>query len=509
MRSRRSLRGGVSRLRNALLAASLWTASAHGWAPDARLETLAGYWKGQVEWAGSKAWLAIELVPADSGRVHGRLTLPAIHGHDFDMGPVRLAGDSLFAGPFAFAWDESTGTMRGALPAGVAPVHPLVVELKRGIALAREPRAPLGAPVRQPQWTFDAGAALWADLAAEGGLVFAGADDGVLHALDARTGRERWRFATGGRLRGRPTVVSSALYLPSDDGWLYRLDARHGRLRWKVRILPDSVVRLPITQPGSKYDFYSSAVTVAGGALFVGTHAGRVLALDPLRGETLWEAGTGGSVLAAPGVEDGRVFVGSFDGRVYALDAADGRTLWTYDTGAPVTSTPVPDAGVVVVGSRSFDLFGLDARTGAVRWNHYLWYSWVESTARIADGVAYVGSSDAATIYAIEARSGALRWETDIHGISWGRPAVTDDRVFVAVRHSPSIGPHEAHLLALDRASGEPVWRYPCERPEGATHRGFGASPAVWRDQVFVGGLDGNVYAFATGDARVRRKAGR
>lgn len=465
-------------------------------------DQLQGYWKGQIECAGSRSWIAIAFVPADSGRLLAKMSIPAIRGYDYPLGRARWTADSVFAGPFAFAWGPSAASLRGVLPKVVVPVHEIAVELRRGEPLAREPRPALTAPVREPAWTFDARAPLWADLEAASGLVYAGGDDGVLHALAARTGRERWHFATSGRLRARPTLLASSLYLQSDDGWLYRLDAARGTQRWRVRTMPDSVVRIPIDQPGSRYDFYASAVTGAGGVLFVGTHAGRVLALDPVTGATLWEASTGGPILAAPGVANGRVFVGSYDGRVIALDAYDGRTLWTHDTGAPVTSTPVPESGVIVVGSRSYDLLGLDAVTGAVRWNHYLWFSWIESTARIDGGVAYVGSSDAARIYALDVKSGTLRWESDDHGVSWGRPALTPDRVIVAVRYSPSIEAHEANLLALDRETGEPAWRYPCDRPAGAMHRGFAASPVVYGGRVFVGGLDGKVYAFLLRDPR-------
>ena len=493
----------------AVLAACATSAPAVPAPPSA----LVGYWKGQAEWADSRAWFALEFLMADSaegsGRVTCRMTLPAIRGYDFELGPARVERDSVFSGPFAFAWDVAADRLRGVLPRAVAPVHALSVELQRGVPLAREPRPSLTAPVREPAWTFDAGAPLWSDLEAAAGLVFAGGDDGVLHALDARTGRERWRHATGGRLRARPTVLGNALYVQSDDGWLYRLDAWRGTLRWKVRVMPDSVVRVPITQPGSRYDFYSSAVSAAGGVLFVGTHAGSVLALEPATGETLWEASTGGAVLAAPAVDAGRVYVGSFDGRVYALDAYDGHTLWTHDTGAAVTSTPVPDHGTLVVGSRSYDLLGLDAASGEVRWDHYVWYSWIESTACVDDGVAYVGSSDASRLYALETRTGALVWESDTHGISWGRPALDAHRVYAAVRYSPSVEAHEANLLAFDRATGEVVWRYPCERPPGATHRGFAASPVVHRGHVYVGGLDGQVYAFRLRDTKTRNRVHR
>src|SRR5258707_659623 len=125
---------------------------------------LAGYWRGQVECADSRSWFAIEFVPADSGRMMARMTLPAIRGYDYELGPARLARDSVFAGPFAFAWDEPGGHLTGVLPRALVPVHEVAVDLQQGAPLAREPRPPLIAPVRAPAWTFDAGAALWADL---------------------------------------------------------------------------------------------------------------------------------------------------------------------------------------------------------------------------------------------------------------------------------------------------------------------------------------------------------
>lgn len=488
----------------------LWTAGAHA-APangrEARLARLAGDWRGQTEWGGSREWFAIRFVQEDSGRVSARFTVPALRAYDHDLGPVRLLGDTVFAGPFAFAWDTLASRLRGVLPAVLVPVHEIAVELAPGTALVREPREALAAPVREPLWVFSAEAAWWADLEAGHGLVFAGGDDGVVHAVSVRSGRERWHYRTGGRLRARPALVVSSLYVHSDDGWLYRLDARRGTLRWKVRLEPDPVVRVPVDQPGSRHDFYASGVAAWGGALYVGTHDGRVLALDPADGHVLWSAATGGSVLATPGLADGRVFVGSFDGAVYAFDAGVGELLWKHETGAPVTSTPVADRGIVVVGSRSYDLFGLDEITGDVVWERYIWYSWIESTAQVADGVAYLGSSDASRLFAIETRTGELRWDSDLHGISWGRPAVTFDRVYAAVRFSPSIAPHEANLIALERDTGRALWRYPCDRPAHATHRGFGASPVVSGGRVIVGGLDGRLYAFDEDDLRpVKRK---
>jgi len=48
--------------------------------------------------------------------------------------------------------------------------------------------------------------------------VLAGADDGTLHALDARAGKPLWSFRAGGSIRARPAVVGGDVLVPADDG---------------------------------------------------------------------------------------------------------------------------------------------------------------------------------------------------------------------------------------------------------------------------------------------------
>lgn len=482
-----------------LLAVTLATARVGAAAPLP--PGLAGEWKGLAEWAGARQWVALSITPADSGRLAVALSLPAIHAYDFAMGYLSLDGDSLHAGPFTFRWDAAAERLEGVLPAMLVPVHRIPVTLTKGQAPVHEPRGELKVPSRDSDWTFQAGAPVWAPLSASAGLVFVAGDDGVLHALSERTGRERWRFRAGGRLRARPEPVASSIYLHADDGMLYRLDAGSGKVRWKVRVERDSIVRIPIDQPGSRYDFTASGVVVWGGTVYVGTHDGRLLALSPEDGHRIWEAEVGGPVIASPALAEGRVFVGSMDGRLSAWDAGVGERLWSFDTGAPVTATPVSDGRIVLGSSRSYDLHALDAVTGQPVWNRYVWFSWIESTPALVDGVAYVGSSDASRVFALELRSGRSRWQADVHGISWTMPAVTLDRVYVAVRHSPSIAPHEGSLMALDRETGAVLWRVPNDLPAGAIHRGFASSPVVSHGRVFVAGLDGVVRAFLEDDA--------
>jgi outer membrane protein assembly factor BamB len=410
---------------------------------------------------------------------------------------AEIEGRQVTLGPFVLSHDGEAETLAGTMPAGMVPVYEIPVILRRVEAVEAPTRPEPTAPLAEPVWTFDAGAALWPGATFADGVVYAGDDEGRLHAVDARTGAERWSFTAGGPIRTRATLADGAVFFQADDGILYRLDAASGKEVWQVRVVEMPIARLPPTDPKSRYDSFGSDVTVSEGRLFLGTHEGRLVATDPADGKQLWEFSTGGSVLAAPAVSSGRVYFGSFDGHVHALDAATGRSLWKTDTRGAVLSTPAPAGDLLIVGNRAYDLLGLRAETGEVAWKRYIWFSWVESSATVEDGVAYIGSSDAAAAFAFDASTGGRLWETDVRGWAWGQPAVAADRVFVqtAGLRGYSGDARRGGVMALERGTGQVLWRYVLEPPEEGAW-GFPGSPAVGAGHVFVTGIDGRVLAF-------------
>jgi len=426
------------------------------------------------------------------------MSIPVVHLDHIGIGRFIAAfhGDSIRLGPFRFTRDKVRRTLFGVMPAGLVPVYDVPLRLAKSAPYAPPARAAISAPDRAPAWTFDAGAPLWAGPAYADGAVYAGAGDGRLFALDARTGEPRWTFRAGGAIRTRPAVNGRVLYLQADDGLLYALDSRDGAELWKTRVVDGPVERLPFSDPKSRYDRFGSDVAVSGDRLYVGTHDGRLLALDAADGRSLWSFQAGDAVLAAPLVRDGRVYFGSYDHAVYALEASDGRLAWKRDTGAAVVSTPAFHDGHLIVGNRGYDVLALDAATGDVAWKQYVWMSWIESSATVTGGVAYVGSSDAAVVLAIDAATGRRRWTTDVYGWSWGQPAVTNTTVYAGT--SGQVGypvPHQGALVALDRQSGAVRWHHVIATPESGAF-GIPGSPAVGLGLVFAGGLDGTLYAF-------------
>lgn len=460
---------------------------------------IAGAWSGTLTHDGETTPIALEFEPAADGVVVLRLTEPAIHVVRVPVVKAKpeVKGEEVRVGPFVLRYDGAAGTLTGVMPEALVPVYRIPVTLHRVERVEVPARPELTAPGATPAWIFDAGAPCWPGATLAEDVVLAGCDDGQLHAIDAGTGRGRWAFRAGGPIRTRATVSGGDAYVQADDGVLYKLSLRDGTEQWHVRVVTGKIERLPFDNPKSRFDRFGSDAAIADGRVYLGTHDGRVLAINPKDGSTIWEFKTGDAVLAAPEVAQGRVYVGSYDRTVYALDATTGRVIWTRDTQGAVVSTPALDGNRLVVGTRSYDLLGLDAGTGAIAWKRYIWFSWVESSPTLSDGIAYVGSSDAAAVFAFGGRDGRPVWKTDVRGWAWGQPAAAADRLYVGTSSQVgyAIDAHRGAALALDRKSGRVLWRFAAPAPQSGPY-GFPGSAAVGPHFAFFAGLDGKVYAF-------------
>jgi len=421
--------------------------------------------------------------------------MPAIGAFDVPVGAATVEGDEVRIGGWTVRLDPEAGTLTGLVPRALLPVYDVPFTLRRVDALDR-PASPAPARRITPRWRAEVGAAVWAGLAARGGRVFVGTDAGSLVVLKEEDGTQVWSYEAGAPLRATPSLHGDALYLHSDDGRIHCLDAATGAPIWSTAV-GEAVERIPPGQPGSRYDSYASAVLVAGGAAFVGLHEGGLVALDPGFGTERWRVSEPSSVLATPAWQDGRLYYGTFDGELVARDAATGAEAWRVGTRGAIVSTPTPAGETLVVGNRAYDVLGVRAGDGGVAWKYYYWFSWVESTATLRDGVAYLGSSDARRLQALEAASGRPLWHFLTEGSTWATPAVAAGRVYVGtVGVAGYMVAHEARFHAVDRASGEPAWRWERDRPGEAPLWGFAASPVVGEQGVYAGSLEGEVLAF-------------
>jgi eukaryotic-like serine/threonine-protein kinase len=165
------------------------------------------------------------------------------------------------------------------------------------------------------------------------GLVFAGNLDGLLYALDQKTGALRWSFKTGDGITSSPLLEGGTLYFGSNDHRVYALTGLSGAaptVKWSF----------------ATGDQVNASPLLAGGVVYVGGSDKVFYAIDATSGKKLWQQAVGGPVYARAALYQNLVFVGAGagDGRLYAFDAKSGKPFWTYETGTKVQADLLIDA---------------------------------------------------------------------------------------------------------------------------------------------------------------------
>jgi outer membrane protein assembly factor BamB len=160
------------------------------------------------------------------------------------------------------------------------------------------------------------------------GVLYIGGNDGILYALDAKSGKVRWTF-DGVASAGYRTyaIFSSAaigpdqtIYFGGKNGDLYAIREQRGFFRtgpaviWRHRLGPG---------------IQSSPLVGADGVVYIGDERGTLHAVRPLgsgkSAQALWKYSTKGTLISSPAIAaDGTLYEGSMDGKLYAFGTGGG-----------------------------------------------------------------------------------------------------------------------------------------------------------------------------------------
>ena len=398
---------------------------------------------------------------------------------------------------------------------------------------------PSSGPLTTPsvRWTFKTPGPIVTSPAIADGVVYIASMSGHLYAIEQATGKEKWNFKSRMPIASSPTVADGTVYFVSSSGSLAAIDASNGQPRWVYAIEYErrfEAKGLHGYAPASQtipdaWDVYTSSPAVVAGRVYFGAGDGNVYAIDAKTGLLQWKFATGDVVHASPAVAGGVVYIGSYDGNLYAIDADSGQQRWMFKGGQDPAihnqvgfqSSPAVVDGTVYVGCRDAHVYALDAITGRKKWDYPTSKSWVNVSPAVRDGLVYAATSDSSRFFALDARTGRLRFNFDAKAYVFSSPALAGPLAY--------FGSHNGRLYAVDAKSGQLAWSFmtlgakadpdKIVNADGSLNQDafapvFGdfqdmyldarrfisagaimGSPAVDGGVVYVGSMDGNLYA--------------
>lgn len=172
----------------------------------------------------------------------GKTVWKTSHILGFDARPLAADGAVYFASQSAdtlVALDEKTGATRWSTGSSGIVSAPVAGAGLVYVAGADEIIRAFNATDGTPAWTFQTGGsaavplfATGAAMALDGGTLYAGAQGGMVYALDAATGKQRWSASAGSPVDSAPAVAGGAVFVTTESGKIMAFRASDGAPAW-------------------------------------------------------------------------------------------------------------------------------------------------------------------------------------------------------------------------------------------------------------------------------------
>ena len=277
-------------------------------------------------------------------------------------------------------WSLSLGTTIETSPA-LTPDGTLVIGADDWAYYGITP--PRGGAGPRIKWRFQTQGNLIASPAVDSdGTVFVASMDGNIYALDppkeaGQSVKVRWSFSSGGRddkggFENTPAVdKEGTLYIGGNDGILYALDTKTGKVKWTF----DGVARSGYRT----YAIFSSAAIGPDRTIYFGGKNGDLYAIRDQQAflhsgpQVLWSYRLGAGIQSSPLLAaDGTVYLGDERGTLHAIrppaSGERGTALWKFSTKGTLISSPALAAdGTLYEGSMDGKLYAFKAGTAKPR----------------------------------------------------------------------------------------------------------------------------------------------
>ena len=339
-------------------------------------------------------------------------------------------------------------------------------------------------------WTFKAGDIIESTAAIVDNVVYLGALDGILYAIDAQSGESMWTYHTESSIKASPSYLNGVVYFGDGDGIFHAVDIATQKKKWQFK---------------TEGEIISSANFLDNNVLF-GSYDGFLYCLNKNNGDFLWKYKTEGYVHGTPAVwsqaDDSNskqdfVIVTGCDSYLRVININDGKQIQQVNLGAYVGASPAisnfePDTDTpsascnslwrAYCGTYGNEVLGIDLTSGAIVWQYENPVRQLPffSSAAITKTIVVIGGRDK-MVHALSPDKGEPVWTFTAKSRIESSPVIVGNRVFFGTTRGVFIG--------LDIANGKKVWEF-------ETASSIVASPSVADGKIYIGTEEGILYCF-------------
>ncbi len=324
------------------------------------------------------------------------------------------------------------------------------------------------------EWTFQVKGAITSEAAAAEGVVVVGDDEGVIHAVDWQTRRERWQVATGETVEATAAIADGRVFIGSDDGLFRALELADGKLAWQLK-------------GEEKFPTGAAVVTRPEGGetrLLVNGYDGISHCLRALDGTLLWRHETEDFINGTPVVlAGGQVAFGGCDAVIHVLQLSDGSEVHSVKSDAQIIRSLAAWEDTVYGVNHANQLLAATVTAEQPTWVYEADDTQFLTSPAVDEARVYVGARDR-HLHAVDRLTGKLRWKFKTGGRVASSPLVFEDAVV--------FGSSDGRLYAVAKDNGRELWRLDLgEALENA--------PAFAGGRIVIGGGDGTLFVIRGG----------
>ncbi len=261
-----------------------------------------------------------------------------------------------------------------------------------------------------------------------GDLLVVGSCNGMIRALDKKTGQVRWSYdirrdGDQTEFHGDPLVTENLIIIGTDGkmGHLYAFERLTGAMRWKYRVDAKSL-------------YWNSSPTVTGGLVYYGGLDGIAYAVHARSGKLVWKTDLGARVSTSVAAHGRDIYVGTANRHLYRLDADSGKVLADFAVDAEPRWRLIvaSDSLLAFLGPQTLASFDLSLK--GICWSAKASKNWTSARPYVWRDTVLAG--DGHGLVAFRASDGTQAWSHQVPEVIRGI-GVSDDVLYVGTLKGP------------------------------------------------------------------------